>query len=76
MSYSRKQIMTKQVDVPNLVTYLNQTPIFMCYVVRCGSKNGYQKRHVEKKLDSAQKITTLSSNTQHNGRREGACMII
>ena len=32
-----------KVDVPNLVTYLNRTPIIEWYVVRCGSKNGYQK---------------------------------
>ena len=29
--------------MPRLVTYLNQTPIFERYVVRCGSKKGYQK---------------------------------
>ena len=29
--------------MPNLVTYLNRTPIIEWYVVRCGSKNGYQK---------------------------------
>ena len=27
----------------NLVPYLYHTPIFESYVVRCGSKNGYQK---------------------------------
>ena len=32
-----------KVDVPNLVTYLNQTPILELYVVRCGFENGYQK---------------------------------
>ena len=32
-----------KVDVPNLVTYLNQTPIFEWYVVWCGSENEYQK---------------------------------
>ena len=31
------------VNVPNLVTCLNHTPIFQWYVVRCGSKNRYQK---------------------------------
>jgi hypothetical protein len=31
------------VDVPNSVTYCNQTPMFECYVVWCGSKNRYQK---------------------------------
>ena len=28
LSYSRKEIMTKQVDVPNSVTYINWRPIF------------------------------------------------
>ena len=32
-----------QVDMPNLVTYLNQIPVFAWYVVRCGSKIGYLK---------------------------------
>ena len=32
-----------KVDEPNLITYLNWTPIFEWCVVRCGSKNGYQK---------------------------------
>ena len=27
----------------NSVTYWKQTPIFKWYVVKCGSKNGYQK---------------------------------
>ena len=32
-----------KIDVPNLVTCLNQTPKFERYVVRCGFKNGHQK---------------------------------
>ena len=32
-----------EVDVPNSVTSLYWTPIFEWYVVRCASKNGYQK---------------------------------
>ena len=32
-----------KVDAPNLVTYLNQTPIFEWCVARFGSKNGYPK---------------------------------
>ena len=31
------------VNMPNLVTYLNQTPLFEWCVVRCGSKNNHQK---------------------------------
>lgn len=30
------------VDMPNLVTCLDQTPISEWYVVCCGLKNGYQ----------------------------------
>jgi hypothetical protein len=33
---------TYTIDVPNLVTYLNQTPMFEWCVVRCISINGYQ----------------------------------
>ena len=29
--------------MPNPTTSLNRTPTFGWYVVRCGSKNGYQK---------------------------------
>lgn len=32
-----------KVDVPNLVTYFNQTPILELYVVRYGSEDGYGK---------------------------------
>jgi hypothetical protein len=32
-----------KVDMPKLVTSLNQTPIFQWYVVWFGSKNGYQE---------------------------------
>jgi len=32
-----------KVDVPNSVTYCNETPIIKWYVVKYGSKNGYQK---------------------------------
>ena len=31
-----------EVDMSNLVPSLNQAPIFEWYVVKCGSKNGYQ----------------------------------
>ena len=34
---------TFKANVPNLVTCLNKTPLFEWYMVRCGSKNGYQK---------------------------------
>jgi hypothetical protein len=29
-------------DMPNLITYLNYTPIFEWYIVKCGSNNGYR----------------------------------
>lgn len=35
-----------KVDVRNLITHLNRTPIFQWHVVRCGSNYGYKKRHV------------------------------
>jgi hypothetical protein len=39
-----KSISPPKVDMPNLVSGLNRTPIFEWYVVRCGSKNGCQRR--------------------------------
>ena len=41
----------RKVDVPNSVTFLNQTPIFEWYVMWCGSKNGSKKTRGWKKLD-------------------------
>ena len=32
-----------KVNMPNLVTYLNQKPIFEWYEVRRGSRDGFQK---------------------------------
>lgn len=32
-----------KVDVPNLVTYFDQTPIFEKYLVRCGVQTRYPK---------------------------------
>ena len=39
--------------VPNLVTYCNQTPLFECYGIKCGSRNDYQKDmfSTQKKMD-------------------------
>jgi hypothetical protein len=34
---------TGEVDMPNLVSSLNWTPIVEWCVVKCGSKNGYPK---------------------------------
>ena len=52
----------KKYNVDNIyvVTSLNWTPIFDWYVVWCGSKNGYGK-HVIKK-----KVVTLTFKSQHN----------
>jgi hypothetical protein len=45
------------IDVPNSVTHLNQIPIFEWCVVRCGSKNGYQKGiSVYQRLESVLRI--------------------
>ena len=52
------------INVPNLVSYLNQTPIFEWYVVWCGSKNEYQNYNVclqEIGLRAQNVITILSS---------------
>ena len=34
----RKRMIESKVDVPNTITYLNWTPTFEWYVVRCGSR--------------------------------------
>ena len=39
-----------KVDTPNLVSFLNQTPIFEWYMVRCGTKNGYIKDMYSKEI--------------------------
>ena len=51
-----------KVDVPNLMTSLNQTSILEWYVVRCDSKNGYQNdimRFKEIGLSGQDMITIL-----------------
>ena len=32
-----------KVDMPNMITYLNWTFVYESYLVRCDSKNKYQK---------------------------------
>ena len=39
-----------KVDVPNLVTYLEKTPIFEWNMVICDSKNRYQKVMCSKEI--------------------------
>lgn len=50
-----------KVDVPNLITYFNRMLIFQWHVVRCGSNNGYKKRHV-----CEQDWTTCSKYGNHS----------
>ena len=60
----------KVVDVLNSVTSLNRTPMFEWYVVWYGSKNGYQKTCVLKRLDCVlEKIYDIyfMLSTPHNG---------
>ena len=55
--------MSFEVDVPNSDTSLHWTPIFECLVVRCGSKNGYQKkkkRWFERDWTTCSKYNNLS----------------
>ena len=58
-----------KVDVPNSVIFLNCTPIFEWYVIRCGSKNGcHEDRCLRKIRLRAQKtITILESIVNING---------
>ena len=56
-----------KVDEPNLVTYLNWTPIFEWCVVRCGSMNGYQKDVFERDWTTCSKYDNHSRlNSQCN----------
>ena len=56
---SFSSMFTPSIDVPNSITYLNQTPIFEWYVVRCGTKNGYQKDVFERVRLGAQNLITI-----------------
>ena len=53
------------------VIYLNQTPIFEWCVIRCGSKNKYQKDVClkESELQAQNLITILGSIVNIMGRR-------
>ena len=55
-------------DVPDSVTKLNWTSTFMWYVVRCGSKNKYQKDMCLKEIEQhvLNMMFTLKFNSQHN----------
>ena len=55
-----KKLITQKVNVPNLVTYLDKTPIFDWCVIRCGSKNGHQKKKCLKEIGlHAQYLLTI-----------------
>ena len=54
-----------KVDNPYLVTFLSQAPTFEWYVVKCGSKNKFQKEMCSKRigLRAQNMITNLDSLT-------------
>ena len=56
-----------KVDLPNLVTYLDWTPIFEWYVVICDSKNRYETDMCLKEigLRAQNMITIFRLNSQH-----------
>ena len=56
-----------KVDVPDLVTSLNQTSILEWYVARCDSKDGYQKDIMQfKEIGlSGQDMITILGLTVH-----------
>ena len=51
------------VDMPNSVIDLSQTPIFEWYVVRCDSKNGYQKNIFKRKWTLCSKMISTKINS-------------
>ena len=59
-----------KVGIPNPIIILKRTPIIECYVVGCGSKNGYQKDTCLKKYRiTCSKYGTCSRlNNQHKWR--------
>ena len=48
-----------KVEMPNLVTYPNQTHVFESYVMRCGSKNEYHKDMCIKAIGLCTQILTI-----------------
>ena len=63
------------IDMPKSITnYLNQTPIFEWYVIRCGFRNGYQRDMCIKEINPCAQfiITILGSHNQHKGERKGS----
>ena len=62
---------SSKVDVLNSVTYLNRTPIFEWYVIRCGSENKHQKDMCLKKewTTRSKHVNHLELNSQYNWRR-------
>ena len=55
-----------KVYVPNLVTHLNQIPIFEWYVGWCGSENEYQKKNVFKRNWTASSKYDKHSKLNHS----------
>jgi hypothetical protein len=55
---------SSNVDVPNLVTFINRQRVLEWYIVRCGSNNDYQKDICLKdiKLVRAQHMLTILSS--------------
>jgi hypothetical protein len=45
-----------EVDVPNLVSDIEQRPIFEWCMVKYESKNRFQKTHVEKRLNYVRRL--------------------
>lgn len=55
-AFNGKSGLAHKVDMPYLVTYLNQRLVFERHVVRCGSKSEYQKDVCSKEMDYVLKI--------------------
>ena len=65
------------VDEPNLITYRNHTHAFEWYLVRCDSKNGYQKNMYSKEIElCAQNRTTILDSIVNIMGGRGAFMTI
>ena len=59
-------IRVSKVDMPNLITYANQTLVFQQYMVWCDFVNIYQKDACMNETGVQNMISILGSKTKHN----------
>jgi hypothetical protein len=75
LNSSQCPLSTHVVNMPHLVSDLGPIPIFEWYVVKCGSKNRYQKSMFKRNMMTlcSKMISILRSIVEH---KWGTCMAI